>query len=107
MNQGFMMMAELMICHVPEDPASLAPTEGYIVSFVAFYEWGFSMLSHQFLRSLLQHYRLELHNLTPSGILHIMTFVTLCEAYMGIDPHFNSWNHFFPADIHMTQMRKW
>jgi hypothetical protein len=38
MNQGFMMMAELMICHVPEDPASLAPTEGYVMSFVAFYE---------------------------------------------------------------------
>jgi hypothetical protein len=24
------------------------------------------------------------------------TFVTLCEAYMGIEPHFNLWNYFFP-----------
>jgi hypothetical protein len=22
-------------------------------------------------------------------------FVTLCEAYMGIEPHFHLWNHFF------------
>jgi hypothetical protein len=33
--------------------------------------------------------------LTPSGILHIVAFVTLCEAYMGIQPHFNLWNYFF------------
>jgi hypothetical protein len=29
------------------------------------------------------------------GILHITVFVTLCESYMGIDPHFDLWNHFF------------
>jgi hypothetical protein len=38
---------------------------------------------------------LLLHNLTPSGILHIATFVTLCEAYMGIDPHLDLWNYFY------------
>jgi hypothetical protein len=37
---------------------------------------------------LLLHYGLELHNLTPSGIMHIAAFVTLCEAYMGIDSFF-------------------
>jgi hypothetical protein len=25
----------------------------------------------------------------------IAAFVTLCEAYMGIEPHFNLWNYFF------------
>jgi hypothetical protein len=44
---------------------------------------------------LLQYYGQELHNLTPLGILHIMAFVTLCEAFMGTGPHFNLWNHFF------------
>jgi hypothetical protein len=51
--------------------------------------------SHRFFRSLLQHYHLELYNLTPSGVLHIVAFVTLCEAYMGNDPHFDMWNYFF------------
>jgi hypothetical protein len=42
--------------------------------------------SHQFLSSLLRQYGLELHNLTHSGVLHIVAFVTLCETYIGIDP---------------------
>jgi hypothetical protein len=35
--------------------------------------------------------------LTPLGILHMTAFVTLCEAYMGIEPHINQWNYFFRA----------
>jgi hypothetical protein len=31
-------------------------------------------------------------------ILHIVAFVTLCEA-MGIEPHFNLWNYFFRASL--------
>jgi hypothetical protein len=27
--------------------------------------------------------------------MHIMVIVTMCEAYMGIDPHFDMWNYFF------------
>jgi hypothetical protein len=33
--------------------------------------------------------------LDPLGILHMAAFVTLYEAYMGIEPHFNLWNYFF------------
>jgi hypothetical protein len=46
---------------------------------------------------LLQFYGLELHNLTPLGIMHMAAFVTMCEAYMGIETHFNLWNYFFRA----------
>jgi hypothetical protein len=52
---------------------------------MAFYEQGFVVPSHQFLHSLLWCYGLEIHHLTPSGVLHIVAFVTLCEAYLGID----------------------
>jgi hypothetical protein len=44
---------------------------------------------HWFLHLLLWHYDLELHHLTPSGVLHIVAFMTLCEAYLGIDPEFD------------------
>jgi hypothetical protein len=67
------------------------------VACVAFYERGFRVTSYQFLRSLLQFYGLELHHLTPLGILHMVAFVTLCEAYMWIQPHFDMWNYFFRA----------
>jgi hypothetical protein len=38
MKHGFMVAAELEACHVPEDPTSPAHAEGYVVSFVVFYE---------------------------------------------------------------------
>jgi hypothetical protein len=39
--------------------------------------------------------------LTPLGILHIAAFMTLCEAYMGIGPHFDLWNYFFHARLQL------
>jgi hypothetical protein len=29
----------------------------------------------------------------------MVAFVTLCEAHMGIEPHFNLWKHFFHARL--------
>jgi hypothetical protein len=83
----------LSTCRVPEDPASPVTARGYIVACTMFYEWGFAVPAHRFLHSLLQFYGLELHHLTPSGILHMAAFVTLCE------PHFNLWNYFFRAQL--------
>jgi hypothetical protein len=37
-SQRFMMAMELATYHVPDDPASPSPTEGYVVAFVVFYE---------------------------------------------------------------------
>jgi hypothetical protein len=69
------------------------------VACAAFYERAFSVPAHRFLRSWLQLYGLELHHLTSSGILHMTTFVTLCEALMGIEPHFKLWNYFIHARL--------
>jgi hypothetical protein len=77
MGKGFMTVMELTTCHMLEDPVSPALTEGYVVSFVVFYERGLDVPSHRFLCSLLQHYHLELHNLILWGILHIAVFMTL------------------------------
>jgi hypothetical protein len=55
--------------------------------------------SHRFLHFLLQFYDLELHHLAPSVILNMVAFVTLCEAYMGIEPHFNMSNYFSLAQL--------
>jgi hypothetical protein len=67
-------------CRVPVDSTSPASVGGYVVACSAFYERGFGAPSHQFLRLLLQFCGLKLHHLTPSGVLHIASFVTLCEA---------------------------
>jgi hypothetical protein len=53
------------------------------------------MPPHWFLRSLLWFYDLRLHHLTPSGVQHIAAFVTLCEAYLWIDPELDLSKYFF------------
>jgi hypothetical protein len=89
MSQGYMTTVELATCHMPEDLASLIQAGGYIMACTASYERRFGVPSHRFLCSLLQIYVLELHHLTLSGILLMAAFVTLCEAHIGIEPHFN------------------
>jgi hypothetical protein len=39
MKYGFMAVFKLEACHVLEDPAFPGHAEGYVMSFVAFYEW--------------------------------------------------------------------
>jgi hypothetical protein len=98
-HKGYMTVAEFVTCLVPVDPMSPAPVKGFIVVCVAFYERGFGAPLHQFRRSLLRSYDLELHYLTPLGILCMAAFMTLCEAYIGIEPPLNLWCQFFWAQL--------
>jgi hypothetical protein len=38
---------------------------------------------------------MQLHKLTPNSLLHIACFITLCEAFLGIDPHWVLWKYLF------------
>ena len=66
-----------------------------IVVFTLFYERGFSTPAHDFLRGLLFFYGLELIHLDPNSILQLSLYIHLCEAILGIDPHFHLWRHLF------------
>jgi hypothetical protein len=68
---------------------------GYRVMFLAFLLRGLSLPSHEFLRGPLFVYGVQLHQLTPNLILHIACFVTMCEAFLGIDPHWGMWKCLF------------
>jgi hypothetical protein len=63
------------------------PPSGYRVMFLAFLLRGLSFPAHEFLRGLLFVYGVQLHQLMPNSILHIACFVTLCESFLGIEPH--------------------
>jgi hypothetical protein len=63
------------------------PPSGYWVMFLAFLLRGLSFPAHEFLRGLLFVYGVQLHQLTPNSILHIACFITLCESFLGIEPH--------------------
>ena len=50
---------------------------------------------HWFLRGLLNEWGLELQHLNPTGVLHIAGFVTVCEAFLGMEPHVDLFRLFF------------
>ena len=66
-----------------------------LVVFEDYFIRGFGVLIHPFLHGLIDHYGISLCNLSPNSILHVAVFINLCEAYLGILPHFDLFHHFF------------
>jgi hypothetical protein len=79
----------------PKEESYPAPPMQYRVSFVDHLIRGLSTPIHDFLRGLLFMYGLQLHHLTPNSILHISIFITLCEAFLGIQPNWSLWKRIF------------
>jgi hypothetical protein len=48
-----------------------------------------------FFRCLLDFYRLNLTHLNPNSILPVSVFVHLCEAFLGVLPHFGLWKYLY------------
>jgi hypothetical protein len=71
------------------------PRDSFRVIFLAFLLHGLSLPAHEFLRGLIFVYGVQLHQLTPNSIVHIACFITLCESFLGIDPHFLLWRSLF------------
>jgi hypothetical protein len=67
------------------------PSAGFRVHFLTFLLQGFSFPPHPFLRGLLFAYGIQLHDLNPNTILHIACFITMCECFLGIEPHWALW----------------
>jgi hypothetical protein len=69
---------------VPDGHDFSTPPDGYVVSFMHFHERGLVAPQNHFLQGLLHH---------------IVTFIVLCEGYLGIEPHFDLWRYFFSIDL--------
>jgi hypothetical protein len=65
------------------------------IIYVPFLIHGLALLIAPFLRGLLDFYNLNLTHLNPNSILQISIFVHLCEAYLGILPHFGLWKYLY------------
>jgi hypothetical protein len=63
------------------------------VVYVPFFIRGLALPISPFFRGLLDFYNLNLTHLNPNSILQISIFVHLCEAYLGILPHFGLWKY--------------
>lgn len=75
------------------------------VLLVPFIERGLSPPLHDFVRGLLHHYSVQPHHLSPNGILHIACFITLCECYLGVPPHWGLWKKIFMVKLRTAEPR--
>ena len=89
------LLAAAMVVMMLGEETVPRPEQGYRVMFMQFLFRGLSLPVHEFLRGLLFIYGVQLHQLTPNSILHIACFVTLCECFLGVDPHWGLWRRIF------------
>ena len=66
-----------------------------MVSFLTFHERGLGYPTHWFLCGLLNEWGLELQHLNPTRVLHVTGFVTICEAFLGMEPHMGFFRRIF------------
>jgi hypothetical protein len=66
-----------------------------IVTFYHFFERGPALPSCSFFCGLLYCYGLEFHHLNPNSICHISIFIHFCEAFLGIEPHWDLFRFLF------------
>jgi hypothetical protein len=92
-KEGFLPAAAAVV--FPGDERVAKPPVGYRMMFLTFILRGLSLPAHEFLRGLLFVYGVQLHQLMPNSILHIAYFITLCESFLGIDPHWILWKFLF------------
>ena len=83
------------------DPEATKPVPGesQVISFISFHLTKFRVPMHPFMGRFLHHFGLWLHDLMPHRVAHLAVFVTPCECYLGIDPHFDLWRQIFHLNL--------
>ena len=71
------------------------PPLGWVVVFLSFFERGLSLSAHEFLRGFLFIHGVQLFQLTPNTIFHLSFFITLCECFLGVEPHWSLWKKLY------------
>ena len=70
-------------------PGQVIPTPepSESVVFVSHFLRGLGFTLDPFVRGLMFYYGLDFHNLAPDAILHILSFIVVCEAFLHVTPH--------------------
>jgi hypothetical protein len=64
---------------------------------------GLALPASPFFRGLLDFYTLNLTHLNSNSVLQIAVFVHLCEAFLGILPHFGLWKYLYHCRPRMAE----
>nr|ABF93730.1 retrotransposon protein, putative, Ty3-gypsy subclass [Oryza sativa Japonica Group] len=72
-----------------------SPDTHEVVVFSHFFYGGFALPTSKFFHGILSFYGISLHHLNPNSIVHIANFIHVCEAFLGIKPHFALFRRIF------------
>jgi hypothetical protein len=72
------------------------------VIYIHFLIRGLALPISPFFRGLLDFYHLNLTHLNPHSILQVSISVHLCEAFLGILPHFGLWKYLYHCRLGMA-----
>ena len=86
-DKGFLLPKGVMHWTAPTGEDFPQPQASEVVSFLAFHERGLGYPTHWFLCGLLNEWGLELQHLNLTRVLHVTGFMTICEAFLGMEPH--------------------
>ena len=81
------------------------PEPGESVVFVSHFLRGLGFSLDPFVRGLMFYYGRDFHDLAPDSILHISSFIVVCEAFLRITPHFGLWLKTFNVKPKMIEGR--
>ena len=81
------------------------PEPSETVVFVSHFLRGLGFSLDPFVRGLMFYYGLDFHDIAPDSILHISSFIVVCEAFLCITPHFGLWLKTFNVKPKMIEGR--
>ena len=82
------------------------PEPGESIVFAPHLRWGLGFPMDPFVTGLLFYYGLEFDDLAPESILHISSFIVVCEAFLRTTPHFGLWLKTFNVEPKMIEGRQ-
>ena len=79
----------------PSEHLILSPSPDQSVLFVHFMRAGLCYPPSDFLLEFLGSYQIQVHHLTPNGVLFLSAFTHFCEVFLGIPPCLLLFRYFF------------
>ena len=81
------------------------PEPNESVVFVSHFLQGLGLTLDPFVRGLMFYYGLDFYDLAPNSILHISSFIVVCEGFLHVTPHFGLWIKTFNVKPKMIEGR--
>ena len=81
------------------------PEPNESVVFISHFLRGLGLALDPFVRGLMFYYGLDFHDLAPDSLLHISSFIVVCEAFFRVTPHFGLWLKTFTVKPKMIEGR--